>query len=133
MHPMPQPPSGRQPSGPSKTLVGGLQWQQSADRPPAIEAGPTVVPGMPVILTNDSSKPPGAGSDDAAANQRSWPERFDSWVRQSPPFTISVSLHVVAILIFALLIVRREESQMIRLDLSIASEEIGRASCRERV
>lgn len=122
MHSMPQPPSGRQPSGPSKTLVGGLPWQQSADPPPAIEAGPTVVPGMPVILTNDSSEPPGAGSDDAAAIPQSWPERLDAWVRRSPPFTISVSLHVVAILVLALLIVRREESQMIRLDLSFASE-----------
>jgi hypothetical protein len=124
MPPMPPPPSGRASTGQSKTLVGGLPWQPPADPATAIEAGSTVVPGMPVISTGEPRR---AAADDHASGfaiPRSWTERLNAWVRQSPPFTVSVSLHVVALLALALLIVRREESQKIKLDLSFASEVV---------
>lgn len=119
MPPSPPPPSGSRPTGRSGTLVGGLPWQQSAPDP-----GPQVTPGMPIIDTAPASGAAGPGAPPQPAARLSWLERLDAWVRQSPPFSISLSAHVVVLLLLALIIYRRERPQRIALDLSFASEMV---------
>jgi hypothetical protein len=79
---------------------------------------------MPFIRVSPTPGEDDDRNDASASGPRSWPDTIDAWVRQSPPFTVSVSLHVGALLLLALLIVRREQSQKIRLDLSFASEVV---------
>jgi len=117
---MPPPPSGSRQSGPTKTLVGGLPWHQPAGAIPTVDSGPPAVPGMPVITT----AAPRTGAGNAAgplAAPATWPERIDGWIRRSPPFSVSLSLHVIAIIGLALVIFRRQEPEAITLDLSFAS------------
>jgi hypothetical protein len=122
MPPMPPPPSGSRPPGQPKTLVGGLPWQKPAEPEPELAAGPPVVSGMPVIVAA-----PAAGAGEAAdepAEPLSWRERLEALVHRSPPFSVSLSVHVVAILILALIFYPRDEPEKIRLDLSFASEVV---------
>lgn len=119
---MPPLPSGQRPPSQPTTLVGGLPW---AALPAADGVEP--LPGMPVV----GDYPPGAiagrigmagATDDAPP--RSIQERINDWVRESPPFSVSLSIHVVVLLILALMFYKRENSAAVNLDLSWASEEI---------
>ena len=115
---IPAPSSGSVPPGRHGTLVGGLPWQQ-----PAAEDGPDVVPGMPFIETGRDTQEP-SGTAAGPAPDLSWTERLDAWVRSSPPFSLSLSAHVVGLLLLALIIARREQAPRVTLDLSFASEEV---------
>jgi hypothetical protein len=115
-------PSGQRPPSQPMTLVGGLPW---AAPPTAGEVEP--VPGMPVV----GDLPPGAiagrigtPGPPADAEPRSLHERINDWVRQSPPFSVSLSIHVIALIILALVFYPRYEGAAVKLDLSWASEEI---------
>lgn len=123
MPPMPPPPSGHRPSGQPKTLVGGLPWEK-----PTAPPGPEPVPGMPVV--GDVPPSPGIAGRIGPANTpaddepRSLGQRLDHWVRKSPPFSASLSLHVVVLLVLALVFYPRQDDGVIKIDLSWASDEV---------
>ncbi|MFM7138316.1 MAG: prenyltransferase/squalene oxidase repeat-containing protein [Planctomycetota bacterium] len=122
MPPMPPSPSGPRGPGQPKTLVGGLPWQKPAEPKSEFDVGPQIVTGMPLI------EPPAAGRPGMAANQpaepRSLQQRIDDWVRKSPPFSVSLSAHIVVLLMLALIFYPREEVPAISIDLSFVSEEV---------
>jgi len=109
-------PSFRSPPGPGglpapgsafgarETLVGGLPW---AARPAA----------RPLQATHD------AGADVVSWAQRAR-ARIERWVRESPPFTVSLAAHAVLLLILALWMVRDTREKKLRLELVFASPEI---------
>jgi hypothetical protein len=76
---------------------------------------------MPVIIDLSTSGPPTKSGDTAAAT---WHARLDAWVRRSPPFTVSLSLHIVALLALALWVVRSQRPERVVIDLSFASLEV---------
>jgi hypothetical protein len=122
---MPPLPSGqRQPSQPT-TLVGGLPWAA-----PRIAAHPDSgfepVEGMPVVVDPSSTIIAGriGVPIDAPQPQLSFGEQINAWVRKSPPFSVSLSLHVIVLLVLALVFYSRRETPALKLDLSWASEEI---------
>ncbi len=120
MPPMPLPPSGHRPP-PPRTLVGGLPWATPQPAP-----GFDSVSGLPVV--GDLPHPAIAGRigvpTQPTAAARSLRERIDDWVRQSPPFSVSLSFHVVVLIALALVFYRPEEQTFVRLDLSWASDEV---------
>jgi hypothetical protein len=127
MPPMPPPPSGsRGPSQP-KTLVGGLPWQKPAEpkSEPTSEFDfePPAVTGIGGIQRQAAGTRPGTSAE-PAAGPRSLRQRLDDWIHRSPPFSVSLSVHVVALLILALIFFPREHQPRVKLDLSFASEEI---------
>ena len=109
----PPPPRGRPPTGgPGRsTLVGGLPWAA----PPAAEGA---VPGMPVIEKHErhEREPPPAATTLAGS--------VEELVRRSPPVTVSVTVHVLALLALALWIVRGERRDRVVLDLAFLSTEV---------
>jgi hypothetical protein len=127
MPPMPPPPSGsRGPSQP-KTLVGGLPWQQPAEpksEPKSeFDFEPPAVTGIGGIHRQAAGSGPGTSAD-PAGEPRSLRQRLDDWIHRSPPFSVSLAVHVVAILILALIFFPRDEQPTVKLDLSFASDEI---------
>jgi hypothetical protein len=123
MPPMPPPPAGSRPPSQPKTLVGGLPWQRPAEPEPTL-AGPPVVPGMPVIQASPTSDTKAGGVGQEPSEPLSWRQRVEAWVQRSPPFSASLSLHVVGILLLALIFYPRDEPETIALDLSFASEVV---------
>jgi hypothetical protein len=125
MPPMPPPPSGHRPLGQPKTLVGGLPWEKPAAQP----AGPEPVPGMPVVGDSPPAPKPGV-SIGSVQPPPTEPEpltprqRLEAWIRKSPPFSVSLSLHVVALIVLALIFYPREDDRAIKLDLAWASDEV---------
>ncbi|RLS79029.1 MAG: hypothetical protein DWI03_02860, partial [Planctomycetota bacterium] len=113
----PPPPGGPSSGQPGKrtAIVGGLPWQQPS------AASPAAVPGMPVIVDTPAAAGT-ADTSDAAAT--AWHARFDAWLRRSPPFTVSLSLHIVALLLLALWVVRTQRAERVIIDLSFASLEV---------
>jgi hypothetical protein len=108
-------------SGGRTTLVGGLPW---ADSP-----GPAAVPGMPVI---DSGTPPTALSSVARGDPGHEPpaglaERIEDLVRLSPPFSVSLAVHVVVLLVLALIFVRSRRDDRVALEVSFLSTEVTEA------
>jgi hypothetical protein len=121
MKPPPQPP----PRGSSHTerrgtLVGGLPWvladaggEQKADRIfPA--------PGMPVV----GGRPADARGKTSGESRHGFAARLDDLVRRSPPFTVSLSLHVIVLLSLALWFVRARPENRVALDVSFLSTEV---------
>jgi hypothetical protein len=122
MTPLPPPPPrglpptggpGRSPgAGPGRsTLVGGLPWAA----PPAVEGA---VPGMPVIDEHERREPEPPPVPTTLAG------RIEELVRRSPPVTVSVTVHIVALLLLALWIVRGERKDRVVLDLAFLSTEV---------
>jgi hypothetical protein len=66
----------------------------------------------------------GKSAEPGEAPLQSFRERIDAWVRQSPPFTVSLSVHVIVLIILALVFYPRSHESVVTLDLSWASEEI---------
>lgn len=125
MPPMPPLPSGqRQPSQPT-TLVGGLPWAapriaaDPGDGFEAVEGMPVVVDPAPTIIAGRIGVP-----IDSLEPHLKVGERINAWVRKSPPFSVSLSLHVVVLLVLALVFYSRKETPALRLDLSWASEDV---------
>jgi len=119
---MPPLPSGQRPPSQPMTLVGGLPWAA-----PPTTGGFEPVPGMPVV----GDLPPGAiagrigtRGPPADAEPRCVQERINDWVRQSPPFSVSLSVHVVVLMILALVFYPRDDGVAVKLDLSWASDEV---------
>ena len=113
----PPAPGGLPPRRPPQrtAVVGALPWQtQHDDAPPA-------APGMPVIVTGQPTGSRAPTDDAAAAN---WHGRLDAWVRRSPPFTVSLSLHIIVLLALALWVVRSQRAERLIIDLSFASLEV---------
>jgi len=121
----PPPPPGHRPVGSpltartvgqTKTLVGGLPWQPSSPPP-----SPPPAPGMPVIATEDELRVT-ATTAAIPTKPLSWSQRTEEWLRRSPPFSFSLSLHVVIMLVLALVFYPRERTDEITIDLSFKSE-----------
>jgi hypothetical protein len=125
MPPMPPPPSGQRPPNKPKTLVGGLPWEKPAAPEPS---GPAAVPGMPVVGDSPPVPGPGVSMNGVQPPPPTEPltprERLEAWIRQSPPFSVSLSLHVVALIVLALIFYPREDDRVIKLDLAWASDEV---------
>lgn len=64
---------------------------------------------------------PATGLADSGDRSRSWLRMIDEWVRGSPPFTVSLSLHVVVLLALALWVIRVQRPRHVVLDLSFAT------------
>jgi len=77
---------------------------------------------MPVITAVADQRPNDAGSPAQPAAPLSWSERAEQWLQRSPPFSFSLSLHVVVLLLLALVFYPRERSDEITIDLSFKSE-----------
>lgn len=111
--PVPQPPM-RPPGGgggpPRATVVGGFPWQ--AGETAAAASNPT---GMAWVRP--------AGVRAAADEEPLW-ARLDRAIRSSPPFTASLSVHVLVLLALALWIVRDRDDDKMTLDLSFASPNV---------
>jgi hypothetical protein len=124
MPPMPPPPSGSRGSSHPKTLVGRLPWEKPTDPRPEFETGPRIVPGMPVIDAGPAAVGKAGKLAAAPAEPRSLRQRIEDWVRTSPPLSVSLSVHVVAILIMAVIFSPRNHDPKIKIDLSFAAEEV---------
>lgn len=101
----PDPPPPRSPG----TIVGGLPWEQPREATVGGPAFATPVGGAP-------SSP----MDDPVA--RSLWERVDDWLRRSPPFTASLSVHLLVLLALALVMIREPKPRRLTLDMSFASD-----------
>jgi hypothetical protein len=97
------------------TLVGGLPWEQDS-----AAVGSPVVAGMPVVI-DDRREGAAAEAYEDPLSWRSLRARFDAFVRRSPPLTVSVSLHVIVLLVLAIWYVRVDPPERVVLDLSFAS------------
>ena len=109
-------------SAPAKTrLVGGFPWSESATSS-----------GQPILPENSPLNPPvwsAAGTADAAQGNRgrstdagwSWGRirsGLDACVAQSPAWTISLSLHILLLLMLAIWSIRMPDSPRLRLELA---------------
>jgi hypothetical protein len=104
----PDPPPAR----PHGTLVGGLPWDEPGVAAPV---GPAFAPPPDI--------PPVPALHDTFA--QALRERGDEWLRKSPPFTASLSLHVLVMLVLALVMIREEKPRRLTLDMSFASDTAG--------
>ncbi|MFM9012005.1 MAG: hypothetical protein ACKON8_14405, partial [Planctomycetota bacterium] len=68
-----------------------------------------------------SSDPAGTPGGSPSATLR---QRVESWVRRSPPFTVSLSVHVLALLLLALCVVRVQRTRHAVLDLSFTTDAV---------
>lgn len=93
---------------PQTTVVGGLPWDESPAPFPGREGG-------------DRRAPEGAPADPPTP---SWLRRIDDWIRRSPPFTVSLSVHVLVLLALAFCVVRAEQRRRVVLDLSFAKSQV---------
>ncbi len=110
----PPPPPHRTPASPGgrATLVGGLPWAESA--------GPVAVAGMPVVRASATSR----DAAEEAANHRGLAERIDDVVRLSPPFSVSLAVHVLVLLALALIFVHARRDRRVVLEVSFLSTEV---------
>jgi len=67
---------------------------------------------------------PAAGSGGVEAPPTTWMQRVEGWVRRSPPFTVSLSVHILALLLLALCVVRVQQTRHAVLDLSFAKPKV---------
>jgi hypothetical protein len=114
--PLPPP---AEPSGGRATLVGGLPWSPTetpdgGPRQPGKRGRRRTWHGWLIGL-------PVVGEIVEAVPWSAWRAALDRAVRASPPFTMSLSLHVVALLVLALWFVRTEPKRRPRLDLAFAT------------
>ena len=58
----------------------------------------------------------------AAPSEADATQTLEGWLQRSPPFTLSLSLHVVVLLLLALLVVRQPRSERLRLELVFGPE-----------
>jgi hypothetical protein len=121
---MPPPPSSSRGPNQPKTLVGGLPWLKPAEDELEFQTGPRVVPGMPVIDAGPASAGKNGSPAAVPAEPRSLRQRIDDWVQTSPPFSFSLSVHVVAILMLTVSFLPRPQEPGIKIDLSFAAEEV---------
>ena len=101
-----------------KTLVGGLPWAEDT------AGSASAVAGMPIVIDDLRDRGRGGDFDDDPFSRRSLWASLDAWVRRSPPITVSVSLHVLLLLLGALWIVRGKAPDTEAIQLSFASTTI---------
>jgi len=112
MQPPPPPPRRIAPAaGGRATLVGGLPWSES----PAASFDPAAAI---VVRVEPPGPRPRPRAGPVRAGLRSLGVRIDDLVRRSPPFTVSLSLHVLALLVLALVVVRVETRKRLVLELA---------------
>ena len=100
------------------TLVGGLPWEER-DAP-----GEGVVPGLVVASTTSQGAQAPTFGPNGPKPQRGVAGRIEEVVRRSPPFTVSLSLHVLVLLALAWWIVRARREDRVVLDVSFLSTEV---------
>jgi hypothetical protein len=100
------------------TLVGGLPWEEH-DAP-----GEGVVPGLVVASTTSQGARTPTFGPNGPNPQRGVAGRIEEVVRRSPPFTVSLSLHVLVLLALAWWIVRARREDRVVLDVSFLSTEV---------
>lgn len=114
MNPQPPPsPRDSPAAAPRRPIVGGLPW---ADGGPAEQLS-GVVPAAPAARDRVRRGP-------AAEITRAFTARVEELVRRSPPFTVSLSLHVLVLLALALWVVRVRRESPVALDVSFLSTEV---------
>ena len=120
MKPHSTPPRCGSPAAPvgRVTLVGGLPWEERE------APGEGVVPGLVVMsTTSQGAQAPTCGLY-GPKPQRGVAGRIEEVVRRSPPFTVSLSLHVLVLLALAWWIVRARREDRVVLDVSFLSTEV---------
>ena len=116
----PPPPRGSSSAADRRTLVGGLPWDQADASGGRHDERMAPVPGMPVV----EDRPAEAQCGVPVHSDRGFAERLDEFVRRSPPFTVSLSLHVIVLLSLALWFVRVRPANRVALDVSFLSTEM---------
>ena len=116
----PPPPRGSSSAADRRTLVGGLPWDQADASGGRHDERMAPVPGMPVV----EDRPAEAQREAPVYSGRGFAERLDEFVRRSPPFTVSLSLHVIVLLSLALWFVRVRPANRVALDVSFLSTEM---------
>jgi hypothetical protein len=110
----PPPPSPRRvlPAAEGRsTLVGGLPWSDSAAADPGAD--------LPIVIPIDTGRGTRiARPSPLRAGLRFLATRVDDLVRRSPPFTVSLSFHVLVFLALALFVVRSESRKRLALELA---------------
>ena len=119
--PPPAPRSGADEQG-RTTILGGLP---PADDPawsslPRTGREPVLVPSGVQVATDSFFSEP---ADADPFSWRSLRARIDRLVRKSPPLTISISLHVVALVMLAVWMVRREPVKVPTLEIAFRIHE----------
>ena len=121
MKPPPQPPPrGSSPAERRGTLVGGLPWAQADAGGEREDERVASVPGMPVV----GDQPADARGKTSGESRQGFASRLDELVRRSPPFTVSLSLHVIVLLALAVWFVRARREDRVTLDVSFRSPEV---------
>ena len=153
----PPPPSGWPPGQPARpgtvTLVGGLPWQSQppgATPPVTLPIDPAAVSPMPVAIgpirpvasTAPTRRIDIRGhwltkylNEEDVVHVLNWPAtaraKLNTLVRQSPPLTVSLSMHVVVLLALALWMVRHKKEDKVQLELAFASPIVSDKPSRE--
>lgn len=76
-------------------------------------------PEFPARTDPAAERPGTAGG---VSEQPPLADRLDRWLQRSPPFSLSLSLHVVGLLILALLVIRQPRAERLRLELVFGPE-----------
>lgn len=120
MKPHSTPPRRGSPAAPvgRVTLVGGLPWEEHD------ASGEAVVPGLVVVSTTSQGTQAPTCGPNGPKPQRGVAGRIKELVRRSPPFTVSLSLHVLVLLALAWWIVRARREDRVVLDVSFLSTEV---------
>ena len=127
-------PSPQWPLGPagSKALVGGVPWANDAGDPAQSDGRSTtgtvgndpgasfqgVTEGVPPVAGMPRVFVPAAPADSAASDGGGFRDRLATFVRNSPAFSVSLSLHCLLLLALALWVVRERPLRKLRLSMA---------------
>jgi hypothetical protein len=106
----------------TKTILGGLPAGDDPAEPgfPRTGREPIVV-ASPVQVATESYFDEPADAD--PLSWRSLRARIDKAVRKSPPLTVSISLHVIGLIMLAIYVIRGEPRRVPTLDMAFVSTE----------
>ena len=131
--PSPQWPLGPAGATGSKALVGGVPWANESGVE-AGNAGPDKTSGGALGSTDDGPavvglprvfEPPAATAAAMAAGAGGgFRDRLTAFVRNSPAFSVSLSLHCLLLLLLALWVVRERPLKKLRLSLAFGSANV---------
>jgi hypothetical protein len=112
MQPPPPPPRHVAPVAKGlPTPVGGVPWGDTAAVDPA--------PEIPIVIAVDTGRGPRATRPSAVrAGLRFLATRIEDLIRRSPPFTVSLSFHVLVLMVLMLIVVRSESRKRLALELA---------------
>jgi hypothetical protein len=130
--PSPQWPLGRAGAPGSKSLVGGVPWASEANgqEPFADRSGVGAADAAPDEIANglprvfDPAIPAGPAAAAALSGSGGVGERLKEFIRNSPAFSVSLSLHCLLLLLLTLWVVRERPLKKLRLSLAFGPANV---------